>query len=621
MYFLNFEQWVSVVFVDALGATFAHSLWQALIALILCHVGLSMAKKSSPAIRYNVLISISLLLAVSVAITFLLQLSSGSSSKGVLVNYVPFQDILNSPSNTAMPVVVQSQKFLVITKEFFSRYIDVLVALWFIVFCFKWLRLTLGINYIKRIARFESSAADWEWLDKLNQLKQKLGVTKPVQLLKSYMINMPMVTGYFKPVIIVPASLFTNMSPDLVESILLHELAHIKRRDYLVNVLQSIAESVFFFNPFILKISSLIKDERENCCDAIAVEIVQNKVSYVEALVAFGEYSNRTGTAVAFAGRKNYLLQRVKRILYNQNKKPGVMEKSILACGVILFLGLAVFSTVNGTAKVLNSSIVKTFQEIKDDTIPAKENKKPSAREVKRAERTIREHEEKVAKKKKELEQAVEEMKEEIEKVHIELGENVEVNADEIKALIDSKVNVENEVKFKNDVNVKLEKLNDLNLQNVQQNLQLQNVQLQKELALIHVAKIKPQIEAAMADVQLKQAQLIAGNTIVLKQQRYLADSISKKIHLEIAKGYSPMNDDISDILDFLEKNNVAKRDEIKSFSLNENELKVNDVKQPASLHEQLKKKYIESKGDYINYLRNGNNKTISIQRNKPEPV
>ncbi|MBL7698931.1 MAG: M48 family metalloprotease [Chitinophagaceae bacterium] len=607
MYLLNLEQWVSAVFVDALGATFAHSLWQALIALIACHVALAIAKKASPALRYNMLVAISVALAVAVAITFIVQINPASSSDA-LVSYVPFQDILTNTSGTAMPVVMESQRYLALVSDFLKRYMDVLIAVWFIIFCFKWLRLTLGLNYIKRIARFESSAADYNWLHKLSELKRKLGINRPVQLLKSYMINTPVVTGYFRPVIIVPVSLFSNIPPDLVESILLHELAHIRRRDYLVNMLQSIAETIFFFNPFILKISSLMKDERENCCDALAVDVVKSKVSYVEALVAFGEYSNKAQTAVAFAGRKNYLLQRVKRILYNQNKKPGVMEKSILTCGVILFLGLAVFSTVNGTEKVLNSSLAHKFQEIVKDTVPAKQNKQERAREVKRAQRSIRQHEAKVAQKQKELQAAVEAMQADIQKVHEELGEDVEINDNEINALIDSKINLENELNFKTDVNVDLEKINELNLQ---------NIKLQKEIAMLQQEKIKPMIQKIQKE-QLKQAE------INVKVQKLMADSLSKKLKLEISNGlrYNPgMNDDVNDILDFLEKNNVAKRGEVKSFSLNENELRVNDVKQPASLHEQLKNKYIFSKGDYINFLQNGENRTISMQRNRPDPV
>lgn len=619
MYLLNFEQWMSTVFVGALGATFAHSLWQALIALIMCHVALSLAKRSAPAVRYNILIGIAVLLAVTVLTTFFIQLNTGSTSSDPLVSYVPFQYILNTSASTATPVVVQSQKFLVIAGDFLRDYMEVLIAIWFTIFCVKWMRLTLGLNYIKRIVRFESQCADQYWVDKLADLKKKLNVTRTVELLKSNIIKVPVTSGFFKPVIIVPVSLLSNMPPDLVESILLHELAHIKRRDYLVNLLQSAAETAFFFNPFVLKISALIKDERENCCDSLAVEIVQNKASYVQALVAFGEYANRSHTAVAFAGRKNYLLQRVKRILYNQNKKPGVMEKSILVCGVILFLGLAVFSTVKGTEKVLNASLANTIRVASNDTIPSKassrKSERQSRREVQRAKRTMQEHEEKVEKKQQELEAAVEAMHEDMEKSHELINqEEVEEQREQIKELAK-----EHEITLKNDL--KLNK--DLNHKKIQQ-LQKQQFELiQKQIELSRLQDIQPAIELAMADKQIK-AQLMAVNAQNFKLQQHLIDSVrtNVKMNLDLVhSGSNLMRDDIADILIFLEKHNVAKRDEVKMFSLNESELKVNDIKQPAELHEQLKKKYIESKGDYINFLRNGKNTTISMQRNRPDPV
>ena len=107
-----------------------------------------------------------------------------------------------------------------------------------------------------------------------------------------------------------------------------HELAHIRRKDYLVNLVQSFAEVVFFFNPALLWISSLLREERENCCDEVAISHTNDKKQFIHALVAFQEYATHTSNkqpTIAFAGRKNYLLNRVKRIIYNENKKLNAM--------------------------------------------------------------------------------------------------------------------------------------------------------------------------------------------------------------------------------------------------------------------------------------------------------
>lgn len=646
MYLLNFEHWVSTVFVDAVGATFAHSLWQSLLALIAAHSVLTFTKKSSPAVRYNLLVGIATLLAGAVLVTFVLQFNSSSSSRQLLVTYVPLQQILNESGNDAMPAVVQYQYALGQINAFLNRYMDVLVAVWFIVACYKWLRLSIGLSYIKRIARFESSPADKDWLQKFEALKSKLRITAKVALLQSNIIKVPMASGLLKPMIIVPASLLANMPAELVESILLHELAHIRRKDFLVNVLQSIAETIFFFNPFILKISSLIRDERENCCDAMAVDIVKDKMSYIEALVAFGEYATRSTLAVAFAGKKNFLLQRVKRILYNQNKKPGVVEKSILAFGVILFLGLAIFSTVNGTEKVLQSKFVQSFHEPVADTLPR--NEKPTKREVKRAQRVIKERQEKVERKQKELQDAVEDMENDVKKYHEEMGDEIEIdNNAELKDLIEKhNVDIQNDVNLKLNVDIQnLKKLNHIEFEKIQKDVQLQmdkirpeldekiKIQLekQKELMAAHADQLKAQHDLVIAGKidQFKQKEFMQLQKEQFQLQKKIFDSLNKNLKFNsdninlntIRFGEAPENNEMNEVLQFLEKNNVARVSEITMVTLNENELIVNDKKQPASLHEQLKKKYLNKTGDFITYLRKGESVMISMQVHRQDPV
>jgi beta-lactamase regulating signal transducer with metallopeptidase domain len=641
MYLLNFEQWISTVFVDALGATFVHSLWQALVALIICHIALSIAKKSSPAFRYNLLLSISLLLAGAVAITFFMQFRGNTPA--VLITYVPLQNFLSDNNNSAMPVVVHSQKALSFIKDLFQKYQTVLISAWFIIFCIKWLRLSLGINYIKRITLFASTDVEIHWVEKLAQLQTKLGIKKAVRLLQSNLVKVPMTSGFFKPMIIVPVSLLSNIPAEMVESILLHELAHIRRRDYLINILQSAAETIFFFNPFVLKISSMIRDERENCCDSIAVEIVQNKVSYVEALMAFGEYTtHNAGPAMAFSGQKNYLLQRIKRILYNQNRKTGVMEKSILACGMILLLGLAVFSSVNGTEKLLPASFIDKIQNIVTDTVPDKSSK-PGRREVKRAARQakqqakqaekeakvnaeaeVSEAVEKVQEAQEAMQEQVQKLQEAQEEIQEQMEKTIKVNQERVNDILKK-----NEYNFKQDFDIKvkpdLAKINEetkIRLKEAQVQLADVQVKLKNEIqtSLANVkanqVNLNKELKLALAQVDQQNFQLIAAKAAA--QANVQMDSVTRQLKLNTHQFYLH-NDEVKSILAFIVDNNIAKANEVKSFTLNENEFVVNGQKQSSSLHEKLKKLYIESAGDHINYSKSGNSTSISIQRNKSE--
>jgi hypothetical protein len=148
---------------------------------------------------------------------------------------------------------------------------------------------------------------------------------------------------------LVPIGLLAALSTAEVEAILVHELAHIRRRDYLVNMLQSLLEIIFFFNPAVLWISKMIKTERENCCDDLALAQDHNKANYIRALVSCEEYkSSVPAYAMAFPGGKNTLLHRVKRMANNRNHSLNLFEKTVLAlCLVGAGLFMTAFSSLH----------------------------------------------------------------------------------------------------------------------------------------------------------------------------------------------------------------------------------------------------------------------------------
>ena len=177
----------------------------------------------------------------------------------------------------------------------------------------------------------------------MNELAVRIGIIKQVTLLQSSLAKIPMVIGHLKPIILFPIGILNALPANEVEAILLHELAHIRRNDFLINLLQQFVEIIFFFNPGVLWISSLIKNETENCCDDIAIAVTRDKKIFIHALVAFQEYNTGLIYATTFPGSKNHLLNRVKRIITNNNKTLNNMEKLILASGIIItsFVALA----------------------------------------------------------------------------------------------------------------------------------------------------------------------------------------------------------------------------------------------------------------------------------------
>ncbi|UCH14989.1 MAG: pentapeptide repeat-containing protein, partial [Bacteroidales bacterium] len=182
-----------------------------------------------------------------------------------------------------------------------------------------------------------------EWLKKFKELCIKLNIKKTVKIYESALAKVPMVIGLLKPVILLPVSAFTGLSPKQLESIIVHELAHIIRRDYLVNFLQSILEILFFYHPAVWWINGIIRTERENCCDDIAIEQTGDSVDYAKALASIQEQLLlKKNLALAIAGHKNKLLKRIKRLLNQPKMKTNFIEGFTASC--IIFLGILVIA-------------------------------------------------------------------------------------------------------------------------------------------------------------------------------------------------------------------------------------------------------------------------------------
>ena len=328
---------ISTVFADnmirAIGLTLVHSIWQGLILSILAAMVITLTKTARPSIRYNWILGLGIIFFITVCFTFIYELQTSTAT------------FAGSATATTAAVTGISTVQLTLSNQYslidkltyyFNTYNRWIVLVWFIFFVIKFIRLTAGLNYVQNLKNNRSHAASEFWQNKTTELAKAMRINKPVQLLESFAVKIPIVLGYLKPVIIFPVGLATNIPPDQTEAILLHELAHIKRSDWLVNLIQYTIESIFFFNPAILWISSVLRQERENCCDAIAVTKSDNKIGYVRALVSFQEYQYEQPQVMALYDTKPHLLQRVKRILYNNNKTLNAMEKTILTSGIVL---------------------------------------------------------------------------------------------------------------------------------------------------------------------------------------------------------------------------------------------------------------------------------------------
>jgi hypothetical protein len=208
-----------------------------------------------------------------------------------------------------------------------------------------------------------------EWQEKLHSLGRSLAVKQTVRLFESGLVKVPVAIGFFRPVILLPLGLLSNLPPEQVETILIHELAHLRRKDYLVNIMQRMAEAIFFFNPGLLWISSLLRQEREACCDDVVIAHTRHTGNYLQALVSFQEYAGHPpGYAMAIYNKRNYLLNRVRRMITRENKKLGTMEKTFLVAGMIVMTAFTMFPAQDKDRKPLS---VKPAHQGTEVLVPA----------------------------------------------------------------------------------------------------------------------------------------------------------------------------------------------------------------------------------------------------------
>ncbi|HXB35471.1 MAG TPA: M56 family metallopeptidase, partial [Puia sp.] len=343
MHLLSINEMFANRAVTAICWTLFHSLWQGLIVALLAALIVVRTKRARPTLRYQLLTTLFFLSVFLFAATLLYELQhsgmttgGGSTIGGKII--ILHQNIAHPVTlgTGAEPLLIQT------VSELLTRNSSLIVAIWLVILSVRTARMLFVLGYTRHIVRHRSHEPSLYWKRRITGLCHQLGITKSVTLLESKAAKLPIVFGQLKPVILLPVGLLTQLAPEQVEAILLHELAHIRRSDYLVNLVQNVIETLFFFNPALLWLSSLIRDERENCCDDVAIDQLKNKKQYVESLVSFRERSlySSSLSAVGFAGRKNSFLNRIRRIVENKNYTLSPFEKGSLACSSVVAASL-----------------------------------------------------------------------------------------------------------------------------------------------------------------------------------------------------------------------------------------------------------------------------------------
>lgn len=322
-----------------IGVALGHSLWIGAAAALLAAAVVVCTRRRRPEIRYNLLTGLLLLFVTATAVAFV-QSGSDVSVETQVRNASAI--LLANGAAGSSPSISRPQSLIGIATDFLVQNIYAITWLWLVVVIAKISGLALGLYRLHQLKTQQIYSIGSYWEQRVGEFARTLGIAQHVKIFQSGLVKVPTVLGHFKPVILVPLGVITSIPADQIEMVLLHELAHIRRLDFFVNFLQRLTELLFFFNPGILWISSLIHEERENCCDDMALRHSGNQSVYIRALLSFREYQlNEDVYQLAFSG-KGGLVQRAKRIASRTNSTLGAAEKTVLLVTMLAFVTFSV---------------------------------------------------------------------------------------------------------------------------------------------------------------------------------------------------------------------------------------------------------------------------------------
>jgi len=320
---------------QALGWTLLHTVWQAGILSLLVIVTLRLIPSRLARVRYGVATSALVFMIVLSIATFIFLTSTPNqpeviTTQNISVNnyLIPQEVVLTTSSNNNY--FLQAQSYL-------QSYMPFIMVLWITgTFTFS-IRVAGGWFYLMKIKQV-STLLDDDWSVRVNELARQLNINRIVSLATSPLIQVPIVFGYLKPIILIPTGMLTGLTTEQLETIFIHELTHIRRHDYIINLFQLWVEALLFFNPFAWILSGIIRREREYCCDDV-VTTYGNTLAYAQALAHLEEVRlTQPGLALSLAENKNQLLTRIKRIMEKSVKNYSGRERIIPA--VFLVVGL-----------------------------------------------------------------------------------------------------------------------------------------------------------------------------------------------------------------------------------------------------------------------------------------
>ncbi len=317
--------WIHTPFAQALGWTLVHFIWEGAVLAALLMAALRVLRAEPAQRRYTLACLILAAMPVAFAVTLAVTWTRRPVAIAMPIHWVPVPTA-TSPIDVPAP------------RSSWSSMLDRLawlVPVWFAGVAFFYARGLAGWAAVRRLRRRGVCAPPTEWQARLDELATRLRISRTVVLLESCFTDTPVLVGYLRPVILLPVGCLTGLSVAQVECILLHELAHVVRHDYVVNLLQSLVEGLLFYHPAVWWVSNVVRVERENCCDDRVVELMGDARAYAATLAVLEE---RRAPQAALAANGGNLMKRIRRLtIESRGSQTSVAPAASAAVLLVIF--------------------------------------------------------------------------------------------------------------------------------------------------------------------------------------------------------------------------------------------------------------------------------------------
>jgi TonB family protein len=333
------EQLFNSPFLYSLSLTLVHFLWQGILVALILKSVLSIVDKNKSKLRYG-LATVAMLSNATLALfTFIMVYPDSGSGISSNLSPIPLTSLVNEL--TQQNALLSYQELL---PSILAYSLPYLALLWLATITILASKLLIEIRNVNNLPTHSSIAPSSELLVRFNELAKQIHLKKAPRLLISLKAEVPMAIGWLKPVVLLPASMVTGLDSAQLEMLILHELAHIRRHDYLVNFLQTLVELLFFFHPCVHWVGKQMRNEREYCSDDIAVQHCGDAIAYAHTLTDTASLCAKphfhTIPTMAMAASGGDLKTRVLRLVDHHCAPTNHTSKFLAAVSLLLALSL-----------------------------------------------------------------------------------------------------------------------------------------------------------------------------------------------------------------------------------------------------------------------------------------